>query len=134
DLSKGHLAASSVLLGAAPVGKVRPGEPTPISANRRVSRKSDLRYAVFIYNAKVKDGRPQVRAQMTITQGGQVVYKAADEVVAFSGNASQLVRIGQMGLARVKPGRYTIALLITDPLADKKLQTITRSAQFEVVD
>jgi hypothetical protein len=90
---------------------------------------------VFIYNAKAKDGKPQVRTQMIISQAGQVIYKAAEDPVPFSGsNASQLVRVGQLGLSRVKPGRYTISILITDPLADKKAQTISRSAVFEVVE
>jgi VWFA-related protein len=135
DLSKGRFTASSVMLGSAPVGEMKAGDPTPISANRRIPKKSDLRYAVFIYNAKAKDGKPQVRTQMIISQAGQVIYKAAEDPVPFSGsNASQLVRVGQLGLSRVKPGRYTISILITDPLADKKAQTISRSAVFEVVE
>jgi len=135
DLSKGRLTASSVMLGAAPAGEVKATDPTPISANRRISRKSDLRYAVFIYNAKVKDGKPQVRTQMTISQRGQTIYKGAEEAVpSGASNAAQLVRVGQLGLGRVKAGRYTITFSITDPLADKKSQTISRSTEFEVVE
>jgi VWFA-related protein len=135
DLSKGRLNASSVMLGAAPAGQMKAGQPTPISANRRISRKDDLRYAVFIYNPKVKEGKPQVRAQMVISQAGQVIYKGADDLVPFNGgNAAQIVKVGQLGLSKVKPGRYTISIVVTDALADKKAQTLTRSSAFEVVE
>jgi len=135
DLAKGRFTASSLMLGTAPPGEMKVGEPTPISANRRIPRKNDLRYAVFIYNAKVKDGKPQVHAQMVISQRGQVIFKGAEDVVPFTGNnASQPVKVGQLGLSKVKPGRYTISIVITDTLADKKSQTITRSADFEVVE
>ena len=114
---------------------MKAGQPTPISANRRISRKDDLRYAVFIYNPKVKEGKPQVRAQMVISQAGQVIYKGADDLVPFNGgNAAQIVKVGQLGLSKVKPGRYTISIVVTDALADKKAQTLTRSSAFEVVD
>jgi len=135
DLSKGRFSASSMMLGTAPPGEIKAGEPSPISANRRISRKNDLRYAVFIYNAKVKDGKAQVRAQMMISQSGQIIYKGAEDAVLSSAtNPSQPVKVGQLGLSKVKPGRYTITLVMTDPLADKKAQTLTRSAVFDVVD
>lgn len=135
DLTKGRLSASSLLLGGVPQKDMSSAAPTPLSANRQMSRKQDLRYAVVIYNAKQKEGKPQVTTQLVISQNGQQIFKEPEEVVAASqSNAVQLIKVGQLGLSGVKPGRYTMTLIITDPLVDKKVQTITRSMDFIVVN
>jgi hypothetical protein len=68
-----------------------------------------------------------------ISQNGQQIFKQAEDVVP-AGQGNQLIKLGQLGLASVKPGRYTMTLIITDPLADKKAQTISRSMDFIVVN
>jgi len=133
DLSKGRLAASSLLLGAAPRGEMGADNPIPLSANRRISQKQDLRYAVVIYNPKLKSGKPEVQTQLVITQNGREIYKGPEEMIASAGSG-QAIKLGQMGLSRVKPGRYTMTLLITDTLADKKANTLARSMDFVVVE
>jgi VWFA-related protein len=135
DLTKGRLTASSLLLGAVPQKEVKATTPSPLSATRQISRKSDLRYAVIIYNAKQKDGKPQVTTQLVVSQNGQPIFKEAEEPVqGGQSNSGQLLKVGQLGMGGVKPGRYTLTLVITDPLADKKAQAITRSMDFVVVD
>ncbi len=135
DLSKGRLAASSMFLVGVPANDTKGADATPISASRTVSRKLDLRYAVIIYNAKLKDAKPQVRTQLTISQDGKVIFKEPEEPLAATPSApQQLVKIGQLGLSSVKPGRYNLALVITDTLADKKAQTVTSSMDFVVVE
>jgi len=135
DLSKGRLAASSLLLAGVPAGEMKAEKPTPVSADRRISRKQDLRYAVMIFNARQKDNRPQVRTQLIISQNGQMMFKQPEESVTSSGkDQSQLIKWGQLGLSSVKPGRYTMTVVITDELAEKKAQTVTRSMDFVVVD
>jgi hypothetical protein len=133
DLSRGRLAASSLLLGSVPPGDMKTTNPTPVSANRQIARSQDLRYAVMIYNAKLKDGKPQVRTQLVISQGGQVIFKEPEEMLA-AGAGDQLIKWGQLGLKGVKAGRYTLTLVITDLLADKKANTVTRSMDFVVVN
>ncbi len=133
DLSKERLTASSLLIGAVPARDMKATNPTPISANRQISRTQDLRYAVVIYNAKQKGGKAQVTTQLMISQRGQVIFKEPEEVVQ-TGDGKQTIKVGQLGLSGVKPGRYTITIVITDPLADKKAQTITRSLDFVVVN
>ena len=133
DLGKGKLAASSLLLGAVPANDTKAAAPTPVSANREISRNQDLRYAVVIYNAKLSNGRPQVRTQLTISQSGKILFKEAEETLS-AGSAGQMIKVGQLGLARVPAGRYTLTLVITDMLADKKSQTITRNMDFIVVN
>jgi len=135
DLSKGKLAASSLLLGAVPQNETTATKPTPITGSRQISRKQDVRYAVIIYNAKQKDGKPQVKTQLTISQNGQVISKEQEEALQTNvTNSSQFIKVGQLGLSSVRPGRYTMTLVITDTLADKKAQTITRSMDFVVVN
>ena len=115
-------------------GETKAEAPTPISANRQMSRKQDLRYAVIIYNARLKDGHPQVQTQMTISQNGQVLFKQPEEAVTPAGKDTALIKWGQLGLSGVKPGRYTMTIVVTDQLADKKAQTVSRSMDFVVVN
>lgn len=135
NLSKGKLAASSLLIGAVPVKETSQAGQKPIPASRQISRRNDLRYATIIYNAKLKDGKPQVRTQLIISQNGQVIFKEEEEpLVVTANNPQSVVKVGQLGLSGVKPGRYTMTLVITDTLADKKAQTINRSMDFLVVN
>ena len=135
NLTKGKLAASSLLIGAVPAKETSQAGQKPIPASRRISRTNDLRYATIIYNAKLKDGKPQVRTQLIISQNGQVIFKEEEEpLVVTANNPQSVVKVGQLGLSGVKPGRYTMTLVITDTLADKKAQTISRSMDFLVVN
>jgi hypothetical protein len=134
DLSKGKLAASSMLLGAAVAGEMNATRLTPLSPSRRISRKEDLRYAVVIYNPKLKGGQPQLQTRLMISQNGNVIHKEDDQPMPAGANGAQQLKVGQFGLSGVKPGRYTLTLLITDTLADKKTLPLTRSMDFVVVD
>jgi VWFA-related protein len=135
NLSKGKLAASSLLIGEVPAKAIDKTNQKPIPASRRISRSNDLRYATIIYNARLKDGKPQVRTQLIISQNGRVIFKEEEEPLEVKANNPQsLVKVGQLGLSSAKPGRYTITLVITDTLADKKAQTISRSMDFLVVN
>ncbi|PYP88680.1 MAG: hypothetical protein DMF61_05725 [Blastocatellia bacterium AA13] len=135
DLSKARLAASSLLLAAVPAGEMDAKKPTPITADRRISNKQDLRYAVILYNAKLKDGRPQIKSQLIISRDGEPIFKQPEEMVTVSGkDQSEVIKWGQLALSKAKPGRYTMTLVVTDELAEKKTQTVTRSMDFMVVD
>jgi hypothetical protein len=131
DLNSGRLAMSSVFLYAAdPDSK---SQPAPMLASRELTRKQDLRYAAVVYNAKLDKGKPQLRSQLIISQGDKVLYKEPEQPIEAP-NPSQIVKLGQLALAKVKPGRYTMTLVITDGLADKKTQTVARRAEFVVID
>ncbi len=133
DLTKGRFWASSLMISAARPEDTGTNETLAMLADRQISRTRDLRFAVAIYNAKIKDGKSQVRAQMSISQDGRIIYTDTDETVKAA-SEGQLLKIGQLGLSRVKPGRYTLTVVITDPLTDKKYQTITRTTDFLVLD
>ncbi len=134
DLSKGRFFASSLLLGAVPSNDTKATTPTPVKADKQISKTNDLRYAAVVYNAKQKDGKPQIKTQLMISQGGKVIFKEPEEQLNVSAGAAQVIKVGQLGLSRVPPGRYTLTLVITDMLADKKAQPITRTMDFIVVN
>ena len=127
DLKRNVMAVSSLFLFA-----VEGNQPTPLTAIRRVSRKQDLRYAVLIYNPKLKDGQPKLMSQLIISQGGNVLLREPEQPVEPLAN-NQHAKIGQFGISKMQPGRYTLTVVITDTLADKKKQTVSRSLDFTVV-
>ncbi len=130
DLTKGRIAMSSVFLFA--VDSAPGSKPSPLLASRQLTQKQELRFAAMIYNSKLKDGTPQLHSQVFITQGSRVLYSEPDQVIV-SPSASPVVKLGQVGLSRVPPGRYLLTVVITDPLADKNNQTQARSINFTVV-
>lgn len=133
DLANKRLTASSLRLYAIdPSAKAADAVET-LTAAPLLSRNRDLRYALVIYNAKLEGGRPQVRTQLMISQNGKLLFQEPEQVLdTKGGTATQLVRIGQLGLSKVAPGRYLITIVVTDQLADKKHQRIIRRAEFTV--
>ena len=129
DISKGKLAMSSVFLLAVDTQPTK--KLTPLTAQRHVTQKQDLRYVAMIYNPKLKDGKPQLRSQMIISQGNRVLFKEPEQPVDSNGTAP-VTKLGQLGLSKVAPGRYVLTLVITDTLADKKNQTVAHSIDFNV--
>lgn len=135
DLSKGRLAASSLMLGAVSASNPKPGSVKWMSASRRVSRNNNLLYATSVYNAKLKDGKPQVTTQLTLTRDGKMIYQSPEEPLATSpANPSQLMRVGQLKVSALPSGKYVMTVKIIDTLAEKKAQTLSRKMDFTVVD
>jgi hypothetical protein len=130
DLTKGKLAMSSVFLFAT---DAKGTKPAPLLALRQLNSKQDLRYVTLIYNPKLKDGKPQLRSQMIISQGNKVLLREPEQPIESNGTAP-VTKIGQLGLSKVAPGRYVLTLVITDTLADKKIQTLAHSIDFTVVN
>ncbi|HEV8429860.1 MAG TPA: VWA domain-containing protein [Pyrinomonadaceae bacterium] len=127
DQKKDALILSSLFLFA-----VEGSQPAPLTAIRRVSRNQDVRYAVLIYNPKLKDGQAKLTSQLLISQGEKVLLREPEEPVQAVAN-TQYAKIGQFGVSKMQPGRYVLTVTITDTLADKKRQTISRSLDFTVV-
>ena len=134
DLSNQHLMMSSIMLYQ--VNSTGPDKnPQQLAATRTISRKSDLRYAVTAYNVKLDGGKSQAKSQLMISQGGRLLFKEPEQPIQTAGTApGQFIKVGQLGLSRVAPGRYVLTLIVTDPLADKKRQIVSRSVDFMVVD
>jgi len=130
DLSKGRLTMSSLLLGAVPPGNTKASAPTSGLSHRLIPRNNDLRYVAMIYNAKERGDEVRLNTQLVITREGRIVYKEAAQPLA-SGGGKPVVKMGQLGLGRVKPGRYTATLVVTDELAEKG-RTVSSSMDFIV--
>ena len=70
--------------------------------------------------------------QTIISQGSKVLYREPEQPVPYTGS-SPVTKIGQVAVAGVTPGRYTLTIVFTDQLADKKIRTLARSVDFTVV-
>ena len=90
-------------------------------------------YVAMIFNPKLKDGKPQLRSQLIISQGNKVLFREPEQPVESSGGGP-VTKMGQLGLSGVAPGRYVLTLVITDSLADKKASTLARSIDFTVAN
>ena len=128
DLKKEVLAMSSLFLFAVD----GTNQPVPLTAIRQISRSQDVRYATLIYNPKMKDGQAKLTSQLIISQGNNVLLRQPEQPVAPPTN-NQHATIGQFGISKMQPGRYVLTLVVTDTLADKKRQTVSRSLDFTVV-
>jgi hypothetical protein len=134
NLSNGKLAMSTLYLSAVDAtAKTGNSEPRPLQGVRRLSHSQDLRYAAVIYNAKKNGDKIGIRTQTIITQGDTILLKEPEQEINVS-DPTKAIKIGQLGVSRVKPGRYTLTLIVTDPQADKKFRTVSRSIDFTVVD
>jgi hypothetical protein len=68
---------------------------------------------------------------MIISQGGKVLFSEPEQNVE-SGGSTPLTKIGQLGLAKVPPGRYVLTVVIGDPNDNKT--KIAHSLDFTVVN
>jgi hypothetical protein len=134
DLNQKRLTMSSVLLYQ--VDPAAPKQtPDQLPANRVISKKQDLRYAGVIYNGKTDGGKSEVTSRVVISVGDKILFQEPEQRVETKGSGpGQLIRVGQLALGKVPPGRYVLTLIVTDPQAEKKKQTVSRSIDFTVVD
>ena len=134
DLNNKQITMSSILLYQVnPAGTTK--SPQQLSAARVISRNQDLRYAAVVYNARNEGSKAQVTSRLIVSQGDKVLFQEPElPVKTLGSSAGQLLKIGQMGLSKVNPGRYVLTLVVTDPLADKKHQSVWRSVDFTVVN
>jgi len=88
----------------------------------------------MVYNPKLRDGKPQLRSQMVITQGTKELFREPSNTIESNGSAL-VTKMGPIG--PVKSRARTLradALILTDTLADKKNQTISPQIDFTVVE
>ena len=133
DLAKHRLTASSMFLFAVEPGQAGNTGVVPLQAQREVSRQKDLRYAAIVYNAKATAGQTPIKTQLVVTQGSKMLLQNPEEPLTGALTGGGIVKIGQLGLSKVPPGRYTLSLILSDP-TDKKQPRVTRSIDFVVVE
>ncbi len=136
DLSKKRLTTSSIFLYGVDLAEGNKAAPAPLNAMRQLPRKLDLRYAIVLYNPKVEAGKPQLQTQLVISRDGKVVFQEpAPQPVSGAVQNGQMAKVGQFSLAKARPGRYVLSLIVIDPLVAKKEQrALVRSIDFNLVD
>src|SRR5438093_6810539 len=98
---------SSMFLYSLTPGDKKSGDQ--LAATRVVSRKNDLRYVAVVYNAKADNSKPQLRSHIIISQAGKILFQEPEQPLETRGNAEgQYIKVGQLGLAKVNPGRYVL--------------------------
>jgi VWFA-related protein len=134
DLAKKRLTMSSVFLYGVDLAQGNKATPIPLNATRQLPRKLDLRYATVIYNPKLNAGASQLRSQIIISQGSKVAFKSPEQPISGQVQNGQIAFVGQIGLPKAHTGRYVITLVVTEPVSDKKTQSVVRSIDFNLVD
>ena len=134
DLTKKRLTMSSIFLYAVDLAQGNKAAPDPLNALRRLPRNLDLRYAAVIYNPRIEASQPQVRTQLFISRDNKILFREPEQPLTGSVQNGQMAKVGQLSLAKARPGRYVLTLVVSDPLADKKERTIVRSLDFYLVD
>ncbi len=135
DMSKKRFTMSSVFLHAVDPGAGAKAQPTALTALRQISRKNDLRYSVVVYNPKLDKDKTQLTTRLIISRAGKIIFQGAVQAIDLRGaDASQAVKVGQIGLSKLSTGHYVLTLEVTDALSDKKNQTLVRSIDFNIID
>jgi VWFA-related protein len=134
NLAKKQLTMSSLFIYAVDPSQQGAAAITPLQALRQVSRKRELRYAAVVYNPKMdSSGKPQAQTQMIISQGNKVIYQEPEQSLNGTISGTQVIKVGQLGLSKVAPGRYVLTMAVSDSI-DKKGRKIYRSVDFNVID
>lgn len=134
DLSKKKLTMSSIFLYSVDPTNGINGTPVPLTAQRRLPRNLDLRFAAVVYNPKIASGSSQVRCEVIISRDNKVLLQEPEQQLTGSVKDGRMAKIGQYSLAKASPGRYILTLVVTDPLADKQERTLVRSVAFDLVN
>lgn len=134
DMSKKRLAVSSLFLYGVDLSQGKDAKPEPLTGLHQLKRQKDLRYAAIVYNPKMSGGKTQLTTRTIITRGDKVVFQGTEQPLTTTAQNGQAVKIDQLGLSKLQPGRYVLTMLVTDPQADKDSRTVVRSIDFILVD
>ena len=147
DLKNNQIALSGLILSGAQadgsvalppyvaVAEALQAVTTPSDSGVRIfAANSIVSYAYVIYNAKLKDGKPQLRTQVRIFRDDQMILETPEETFDANGQ-NDLARLREERLLRLNPnlraGNYVMQVIVKD-LNDKERAT-TQWIDFEVV-
>lgn len=139
DVKKGRLALSGLLIeGLAHKSeltgedKIDEGDPNPTVALRRFSQGSEVKYFCEIYNARRKDGRPQLETERRLYRDGAEVFRTEPRLVPPTANsAAAFIEGGTLQLGTsIPPGNYVLEVFVTDRLANRRA---SQTIDFEVI-
>jgi hypothetical protein len=134
NLEKKQLTASSLFIYAVDPTQQGAAGITPLRELRQISRKQVLRYAAIVYNSKTSGGQPELHAQAIVSQDSKVLFQQDDPLKWGASTGVQIIGVGELLLAKVRPGRYLLTLIVDDANGGKKAHPVARSIDFTVVD
>ncbi len=139
DLQTHQLTVSSLLIGGQVLESNAQVSKTDVpqvqfSVDRRFSRKSNLEFWLFIYNATTDTkigGKPNLTVQVQVLRDGKSLVNPPPHKVPIDGT-SDLQRIpyaGDVTLKTLNAGRYELKVTVNDLVASK---TTSLTSDFEV--
>jgi VWFA-related protein len=135
DLSKRHLALSSLHLGSYPVGGAKAGEDPQFqfSVDRRFARSARLDFLAFIYNAaRTSASTPvdlSVRIQVLRDNRAVVSAPARKLVPDAAADFARISVTGAVSLGQLPAGQYEIEVTVDDNLSKT---SATQRVAFEI--
>ena len=138
DVAKNHLSLSGVVISGLSQGQGTSGDATlqAVPSLRRLTHGMVLSYSYTIYNAEVKEDRPQLETQMLLFREGKQVF--AGKISPFDpGTQSDMKRLKVTGGLRLGPelpvGGYLLQVIVTDKLRNKP-NTAVQTLDFVIVE
>ena len=134
DLTNRQLTTSSVLLGGQVLDKSadkNADAQVQLSVDHRFLRTSALGYWIFVYNARRDtSGSPSLMVTTQVLRDGQTVVSSPQRHIGQVTDVDRIPFGEQLSLRTLAPGRYDLAVTITDTIAGA---TVTQVVNFEVV-
>lgn len=140
DLSPGHLALSSLMLGSRTAAAettnasaISEALPVALSINHNFSPGGYLRFLVLVYNAALApaDSKPDVAVQVQIVRDEQPVTTTALKKISVEGVAdlTRLPYAAEVSLSGLPTGRYLLQVTVVDRVAKK---SASQQSRFEI--
>ena len=142
NMTAGQFGLSSILIGVRPATKTNSTSETnqniassiEMNTGRRFARDSNLRFAVFVYNAAIApapDSKPDIALQVQMVRDGQPVVTTPLNKIATE-NITDFSRIpyaGEVPLGGLAAGRYLLKVTIIDRISK---QSASQESRFEI--
>ena len=136
DVAKNHLSLSGIVISGLNQGTSADATLQAVPSLRRLTHGMVLSYCYTIYNAEVKEDRPQLETQMLLFREGKQVF--AGKISPFDpGTQSDMKRLKVTGGLRLGPelpaGGYLLQVMVTDKLRNKP-NTAVQTLDFVIVE
>jgi VWFA-related protein len=144
DIKSRRLALSGVVLttskpdAGSGVASLSANNPEASPAIRRFWQGAQMEWGYIIYNAQddKATGKPQVTTEVRLFRDGKQVFVGGAKPFDMA-RQSDLQRLRASGAlilgTDLVPGEYTLQIIVTDTLADKKYRIATQWMDFEIV-
>jgi VWFA-related protein len=136
------LGLSSVLIGLPPSGgpnsnsetSQTPASSLEVNVSHRFARDSNLRFAMFIYNAlaaPAPDSKPDLALQLVMVRDDQPVVTTPLKKITTDGitDLSRIPYSGEVPLAGLPAGRYLLKISVIDRISK---QSASQETRFEI--